>query len=301
MKIVYLSLFVITTLLFSANKTFAQNNQNDKTDKINKDDKSDAESSFKFGISYLSNNVIMGRADTIKTPMLIPEIKYTFSNGIYVLASATYIPNRVSGKLDEGNITAGYDFDITDNLSAETSFSKLFYNKNSTQIGSSISSTVSASLDYDIDGIITPTLGVDYNFVKQGFSNDIFVNAGLSHDFISTGLLNDKDFLVISPSAAVNAGTQNFYDAYLTLKKYKLKSASTAASKSLAKQETKLSRFNLLDYEFSLPIAYKVGVVIIHFTPTYAVSQNKLPANITGSMITKPGIFYFDAGVTVKL
>ncbi|WP_184546437.1 hypothetical protein [Mucilaginibacter sp. FT3.2] len=296
MKIVYLSLLVITALLLSASQSFAQNTSIDKTDK---DDKSAPENSFKFGLSYLSNNVIMGRADTIKTAMLIPDIKYTFSNGIYVLGSVTYIPNRVSGKLDEGNITAGYDFDITDDLSATTSFSKLFYNKNSTQIGSSISSTISASLDYDIGDIITPTIGVDYNFVKQGFKNDIFLNAGLSHDFINTGLLSDDDFLVISPSVTVNAGTQNFYDAYLTLKKYKLKS-KTATSKTLTKQETKLSKFNLLDYEFSLPIAYKIGRLIFHFTPTYAVSQNKLPANITGSMITKPGIFYFDTGVTVK-
>ncbi|QEC75402.1 hypothetical protein [Mucilaginibacter ginsenosidivorax] len=298
MKIIYASLLIPILCLLCAKQIFAQSNPTDKVDKTDKTDKDDKAGSFKFGINYLSNNVIMGRADTIKTPMLIPDIKYTFSNGIYFSGSVTYIPNRITGKLDEGNLTGGYDFDITDNLSAETSFSKLFYNKNSTQIGSSINSTINASLDYDISGIVTPTIGADYNFVSKGFKNDVFVNAGLSHDFITTGIINDDDFLVISPLAEVNGGTQNFYDAYLTQKKYKL-AANT--SKALAKQKARLSKFNLLDYEFSVPMAYKVGVLILHTTPSYAISQNKLPANITGSMINKPGIFYFDIGATIKL
>ena len=218
MKIVYIYLLATAFFLFCANQIFAQVNPADKADKTDKTDKDDKESSFKFGLSYMSNNVIMGRADTIKTPMIMPDIKYTFSNGIYLSGSIIYIPNRITGKLDEGNLTAGYDFDITDDLSAETSFSKLFYNKSSTQIGSSINSTINASLDYDIAGVVTPTVGADYNFVSKGFKNDIFVNAGLSHDFINTGIINGDDFLVISPSVEVNGGTQNFYDAYLTQK-----------------------------------------------------------------------------------
>ncbi|WDF75914.1 hypothetical protein PQ469_18660 [Mucilaginibacter sp. KACC 22773] len=295
MKIACVSLLVTTFLLFCANGIFAQGKPADKVDETKKSEK---EGSFKFGLSYLSNNVVMGRADTIKTPMLITDIKYSFSNGLYLSGSITYIPNRIVDKLDEGNLTAGYDFDITDDLSAETSFSKLFYNKNSTQIGSSINSTINASLDYNIVGIVTPTIGTGYNFVSKGFKNDVFVNAGLSHDFITTGIVNGNDFLVISPLAEMNGGTQNFYDAYLTQKKYKLASNT---SKALAKQEAMLSKFNLLDYEFSVPMAYKTGVFILHASPSYAISQNKLPANITGSMINKPGIFYFDIGATIKL
>lgn len=298
MKIVSASILIAILCLLCANQILAQGNPADKVDKTDKSDKDDKAGAFKFGLSYLNNNVIMGRADTIKTPMLIPDMKYTFSNGVYFSGSVTYIPNRITGKLDEGNLTGGYDFDITDNMSAETSFSKLFYNKNSTQIGSSINSTINASFDYDISDIISPTIGADYNFVSNGFKNDVFVNAGLSHDFITTGIINDDDFLVISPLAEVNAGTQNFYDAYLTQKKYKL-AANTA--KALTKQKTRLSKFNLLDYEFLVPMAYKIGVLILHATPSYAISQNKLPANITGSMINKPGIFYFDIGATIKL
>ena len=46
-----------------------------------------ASSSFKLGVSYLSNSVYMGRTDTVKTPVILPELKYTLKNGIYFSGS----------------------------------------------------------------------------------------------------------------------------------------------------------------------------------------------------------------------
>ncbi len=227
----------------------------------------------------------MGRADTVKTPAILPELKYAFKNGIFISAGADYIPNRTTNKLDGGNLAAGYDFDITDDLTGGISYTKLFYSQNSTQIGSSISSTFSVNLNYDIASIITPSIGVDYNIIKQGFNNDIFVNAGLSHDFAKEGIFADKDIFIISPTATLNAGTQNFYDAYFTLKKYKLtakgEAKETAAEKLVQKRRAQLSEFKMLDYEFSAPVEYKIGVLILSFTPTYAVVENKLPPRVT--------------------
>jgi hypothetical protein len=263
-------------------------------------DKSDKTASFKFGVNYLNNNVFMGRSDTVSTPTILPEIKYTFKNGLFISAGADYIPNRATNKLDEGSFAIGYDYDITTDLSGGVSFTKLFYNPNSTQIGSSISSTFSANLDYNIADIITPTVSVDYNIIRQGFGNDIFVNAGLSHDFAKKGLFSDKDLIILSPTVAVNTGTQNFYDAYLTLKKYKLNAKTAAAEKLTAAQKVKLSKYKLLDYEFSAPLEYKTGPVILSFTPTYAYAENKLPPRITVGMINKPGIFYFETGAALK-
>src|SRR5438067_10446255 len=99
MKIVYVQMLVTIFLLLCANQIFAQESPADKADKTGKTDKEDKGNSFKFGLSYISDNVIMGRADTIKTPMVIPGIKYGFSNGVYFSGAVTYIPNRVTGKL----------------------------------------------------------------------------------------------------------------------------------------------------------------------------------------------------------
>jgi hypothetical protein len=305
MKAIYVPLLFIA-LLFIADKAFAQTDPNDILDKLDQDSKDkvpEKTSSFKVSVDFLSNNVFMGRADTVSTPAILPELKYTFSNGIYLSAGVNYIPNRLTNKLDAGSLALGYDYDITEDLSGSVSFTKLFYSANSTQIGSAITGIVGANLDYDISGIITPTVGLNYNFVKQGFGNDIFVSAGLSHDFAKEGIFGDDDLFIISPAATINSGTQNFYDAYLVTKKYKLtakgQAKEAAAEKLLIKQKEKLSRFSLLDYELSAPVEYKTGKLILSFTPTYAQSENKLPPRITSGMV-KSGIFFFEAGAALK-
>jgi len=262
-------------------------------------------SSLKFGLNYLSNAVLLGRADTIKTPLLEPEIKYTFKAGIYLSGNLNYIPNRLKHRLDGGSLGIGYDYNIGENMSGGVSFTKLFYNSSSTQIGSSISSSLNANLDYDIGDIITPSISVDYNVIKNGFGNDILINTGLTHDFAKEGVFGEDDLIIISPTATVNAGTQNFYDAYFSIKKNNLikkgQSKVAAIKKRIAAQDAKLSQFTLLDYEFSVPVEYKTGALIFSFTPTYALAHNKLPIRLTSAMVnTNGGIFYFQAGVTLK-
>lgn len=305
MKVFYVPLLTLL-LLFAAVKTFAQTTEtedvSDLLDKLEKE-KPEKKASFKIGVNYLSNNVFFGRADTVRTPTILPDIKYTFKNGIFISGSADYIPNRTTHKLDGGSAALGYDFDISDNLSGGVSFTKLFYTANSTQIGSAINSTVNANLLYDISGVITPTLSADYNFLGQGFGHDIFVSGSVSHDFAVDGVFGDKDLFIISPTATFNAGTQNFYDAYFVLKKFKLtavgQALQAAAEKLIPKRKEQLSRFKMLDYEFSAPIEYKVGVLILSFTPTYAIAENKLPPRITKGMVVG-NIFYFETGAALK-
>jgi hypothetical protein len=306
MKIFYVPLLFL--LLFSAGNAFAQTttteDPEDLLDKLETQLKQDKKASFKIGVNYLSNNVFMGRADTIRTPTILPEMKYIFKNGIYLAATANYIPNRVTNKLDGGSAVFGYDFDITDDFTGGASFTKLFYTANSTQIGSAINSTVNANLSYNIADVITPIVSVDYNFLKQDFDHDIFVNAGISHDFAIDGIFGDKDLLIISPSANLNSGTQNFYDAYFILKKYKLTKKALAleqaAESLIIKREDQLSKFKLLDYELSAPVEYKTGVLILSFTPTYAIAENKLPSRVTKGMVPGSGIFYFEVGAALK-
>ncbi len=290
MKNFYASIIALI-LLFTISKSYAQTASSNKEEK---------ESSFKIGINYLNNNVTMGRADTITTPAILPELRYTFKNGIFISGSATYIPNRLTNKLDGESFTAGYDYDITENMSGGVSFAKQFYSAKSTQISSSISSTLSANFNYDIAGIITPAISADYSFIKDGFGNDIFVNLGISHNFAMQNVFGDNDLLIISPNTAINTGTQNFYDAYLIGKQFGKKAKSAAAQAQTAKQKAKLSKFKLLDFELSAPIEYKIGLLTLNFTPTYAVAENKLPARITKGFVNALGIFFFETGASLK-
>ncbi len=264
------------------------------------DFKSIKKASLKVGLNYLNNSVYLGRADTVNTPLIEPNLKYTFANGIYFSGNVQIVPNRKTNKLDGGSISAGYDYDIGNNCSGSLSFTQLFYSATSTQIGSSIGSTINANIDYDISDVITPSLSIDYNILKQGFGSDVMVNFGISHDFAQESIFAGDDIGLISPTATVNAGTQNFYSAFLTLKKYKLPKAGKA-QKLLSAQDAKLAKFQLLDFEFAAPIEYKTGPVLFSFTPTYAFAENKLPASITKGMVsTQSGLFFFEIGASVK-
>lgn len=296
--------FLLTVLLLLfAFSAFSQTGTLPGADdtKTKPDDKStDVTSSFKFGVSYISNDVFMGRSDTVTTPMIVPEVKYSFKNGIYFSGALNFLPTKPKQKLDGGDVAAGYDLDITDDLSFGTSFTKLFYSASSTQIGSSISSTFNATFTYDIGTIVSPSVGFDYNINKGGINNDEFVTAGLSHDFIVEGVFGTTDLLLISPTATVNTGTQNFYDGYLNRKKYRSQVRTTRETELLNQYVNQLGNFELLDFELSVPIEYKSGHFIFQLIPTYAIVQNQIPLVIANKLSDAPGIFYVEAGASLK-
>jgi len=258
---------------------------------------------LRIGIDYTSNNVFMGRTDTVKTPVISPAIKYSFKSGVFISAGLDILPKQKKSKLDGGNLELGYDFDITDNLSGGVSYTKLFYATNSTQVSSSVSSTLNGNFDYNIADIVTALLSFDYNVNKAGINDDAVLNLGLSHDFIAEGVFGDKDIVLISPSVVTNMGTQNFYDGYLVKKKFKNAKLNAAETKLFASYAADLSQFKTLDYEFSLPIEYKNGPFIFHITPSYAQAENQFQSaairNLLG-LSSQSNVFYVELGVALK-
>ncbi|MBB5636316.1 hypothetical protein HDE68_002204 [Pedobacter cryoconitis] len=293
-KSVYKPLFTLF-LVFYALCSFAQSDP-----AVNSSKRDEQKPSLKFGVNYLNNSVFMGRSDTARTPVITPGIRYTFKSGIYVAGSLDYLLNSKNAKLTSGDLAAGYDFDLTDNLDGAISFTKSFYNPKSTQIASSQSATINASFNYDLNDIITPSISADYGFNKQGFKNDIFLSAGISHAFMLADLFNIKDQLTISPTVILNTGTQNFYDSYLVNKKLKNTAKNTAQSKLTAIQKQDLEKFRLLDYEFSIPVEYKLNHFIFTLTPTYSRAQNKLPGNISSGLSDKTNLFNLETGIALK-
>jgi hypothetical protein len=260
-------------------------------------------SSFKIGVNYVSDNVFMGRADSITTPILVPEIKYTLKSGIYFSGRLNIIPGRKKNKVDGGDLSLGWDFDITDNLSGGVSYSKPFYSTTSTQISSAVSSTFNGNLSYDLGDIITPSFSIDYNINKQGIAGDVLINIGLTHDFIAEGIFGNKDILLVSPTVATNSGTQNFYDGYIVYRKLKNAKKDAAETKLISAYTAQLSQYKTLDYEFSLPVEYKTGALILQFTPVYAVAENQFTSAAivkTLGLSSQTSVFYFDLGVSLK-
>ena len=259
-----------------------------------------AKSTFKFGVNYSSNNVFMGRTDSVRVPAILPTLKYTFKSGIYLSGALDILPNNKNKKLDGGDLAVGYDFDITDDFTGGVSFTKLFYSSKSTQVAAASTASVNANFSYDIGDIITPAISADYSFNKQGITDDKFVNFSLSHDLIFLGIFGDVDLILVSPTVSANTGTQNFYLAYITKKQLKTAKANALENAIIAKYTAQLGKFELLDYEASIPFEYKYKHFIFQFTPTYAVVKNELPKGIETRIASLPSVFYFETGVSLK-
>ena len=292
----YKNLLVLLFLGISFNSYCQKVTDSTATDTVKT--KSTQKASFKIGADYLNNNVFMGRTGLTTTPIISPDIKYTFKPGIYVSGDMDILPDNKKNKLDGGNLTAGYDFDITDDFSGGVSYSKMFYNPNSTLIGSSITNTFSADFDYEIGDIITPSVSANYS-LNSGANADIFINGGVSHDFIVIKPFANNDDLIISPTVAINLGTQNFYDAYIKKKVFKSKKVGAA----VATFESNLGKFETLDYEFSVPLDYKIGHVVFMFIPTYAVVQNGFKSAAVAKAVglsNNNDIVYFETGLSLK-
>ncbi len=295
-NLLYKNLLVLLFLGISFNSYCQKVTDSTATDTVKA--KSTKKSSFKIGADYLNNNVFMGRTGLTTTPIISPDIKYTFKPEIYISGGMDILPDNKKNKVDGGNLTAGYDFDITDDFSGGISYSKMFYNPNSTLIGSSITNTFSADFDYEIGDIITPSISANYS-LNSGANADIFINGGISHDFIAVKPFANNDDLIISPTVAINLGTQNFYDAYIKKKVFKSKKVGAA----VAAFESNLGKFEALDYEFSVPLEYKIGHLMFEFIPTYAVVQNGFKSAAVAKAVglsNNNDIVYFETGLSLK-
>lgn len=266
-----------------------------QTTKPHNDKVDNDKAGLSISLNYLSNSVYLGRADSVRTSLITPKLKYTFEAGIYLSAGIDLIPGRRKNKVDGGELALGWDYDITDDLSGGLSYTHYFYASTSTQVASAVAGAFNAFIAYDIAGIITPTLSADYNINKQGIAADAFINIGLSHDFN----FGSNDEWQVSPSVEANTGTQNFYNGYVTERKRK----GAAATTTLQTYQAELRQYKLLDYEFSLPVQYSAGNFTASFTPAYALAQNQFKSAAVVKALglsSQAAVFYFDIGLALK-
>jgi hypothetical protein len=274
--------FILMSLVVLSQSLTAQNSVDTKSvssvifreDSIQVD-KSDLtevkKSHFETGISYLNNDVYLGRKDSSVLPYFIPVLSYYDKSGLYFSAYVNYLKNSEESRIDLVTLEAGYIFS-SGNYDGQVNVSKFFYNSQSTNVASEIQAAVGFQNGYDF-GIIKPSLEVNLNF---GSKIDYMGSFSLQHSY--SGFQNKLEF---TPTITVNGGTQNFYDSYYKNKRYsnskgKGQNGGAIVTGSLADPAS----FKLLDYEASVPFSYTMKKLVINFTPTYAVPLNPATINI---------------------
>ena len=257
----------------------------------------------KVEIGFINNNVYLGRKDSLATPYITPQLGYYHKSGLYANVLASYLVEPGHQRFDLFAIEAGYMHKFGD-FEMQITGSKFFYDSNSYNVQSEIKETIAAAFSYDWK-IITPVIDGTIVF---GQTTDYAASFGLEHSFFAA-----KNNLEIILSAAANASTQNYYNAYYKFRKYKVLEKILAArgiEENINAAIADAKRFKLLDYELSLPITYSLKKVTFSIDPVYAIAIN--PASITftaklpNQTLTKKykeklsNTFFFQAGISYK-
>lgn len=254
------------------------------------------ESYFKFAIDYLSNAVYYGRKDSFALPYITPAISYHDKSGLYIEGSLSYLAGTGS-QVDAGSLTAGYEFSsLNEKISGDVYASKFFVNNSSYSVRGEVNAATGGSLYYNT-GPLTLNSGLDVSFSSK---TDIALNFGLSHLFE----FGDGHWS-LTPSAIVNAGTQNFYQNYLTNRKYSLKRKRRIIQNSGTIKVIVINKsFSVLDYELSVPLNYASHKWGLFFTPTFSIPESTIKYSLNNGATYRTenlsNTFYVEIGGYIK-
>jgi hypothetical protein len=150
----------------------------------------------------------------------------------------------------------GVNFNLAKKLTTDVSYSHSFYPSNSPLLQAANADNASVSLSYQ--GWVNTGLTGDYAFGK---TNDAFVTAIISKQ-VNLFSIGKKDIVTITPSADIVGGSQHFYQTYLKEKKIRdsvlglLPVPVFGQPNSNHTDTVMTTAFNVLSYNFKLPLAY---------------------------------------------
>ncbi|MBL7739276.1 MAG: hypothetical protein JNK14_08645 [Chitinophagaceae bacterium] len=256
------------------------------------------------GVNYISNTVFAGRKDSVAVPYLSPSISYSHKSGVFAKGSLSYLTSAKESRIDLYTLTAGYVYS-KNNFIAGVDATKYFFNSSSTNVRSGMSGYAALFTGYNFKDIFTTYVD---GMVIFGPASDFILGLELNHPFYAA-----HDRLKITPTIYTNFGTQNYYNEYYSTKRsgsgggggYGNGNGGPGGSGST--ETTTLSvvesaKFQLLDYEFSLPVSYTYKQLTVFCTPVLAIPVH--PSLITsGGQTTREELsntFFWSAGIGYK-
>ncbi|MGX5816623.1 hypothetical protein ACWKWU_00410 [Chitinophaga lutea] len=208
------------------------------------------------GVTYASNASYYGQLPEEAMPYVALSASVRIPAGFYITGLG-YRLLKDSGRIVSAMAAgAGFAFPISKKLEADLSYTHTFYPANSPFLQAS--SPDNASLALTHTGWLTTGLRGDYNF---GDEQDVFASLSLEKQINLGSLAKGKDLITLTPSAEVTAGTQHFYETYTTQKRYRdsLLGLPLPVPVPIGETETRtrsVTNFNLLSYNFKVPLAY---------------------------------------------
>jgi hypothetical protein len=231
-------------------------------------------STFTIGAVYANNASYYGQKAVDKTPYIAAATTYRFKFGLYFTGLAYKLLNDTTSSISAGNLGAGVNFNLSKKLAADISYNHNFYPSLSPFLQAGNADNANLSLTYQC--WLAIKLSGDYAFGK---TTDGFATGGISK-MISLFSITKKDVVTIEPSADVVAGTQRFYNTYVTQQKLRDSllgiipilgwnpSGGTTTTVSA-------TSFDIISYNFKLPLAYNRSNYLLEVAYQLSLLSNK--------------------------
>jgi hypothetical protein len=227
-------------------------------------DSASSKSTLTLAAVYSNNASYYGQRAVETIPYVAVAANYQVTPGLYFTGQTYKLLNDKNSTFSAGSLGAGVNFKLTKNLTTDLSYSHSFYTANSPLLQAA--NADNASIAFSYNNRITASITGDYAF---GQVNDAFVTAAFSKQ-ISLFSISKKDVVTITPSADVVAGTQHFYQTYIKEKKIRDSILRILPLPALGRPNSNrhtdsvmTTAFNLLSYNFKLPLDYNRGNYVI--------------------------------------
>ena len=267
----FIALIVFTTISYSQEDSLAKK-----------------ESSFKIGLFYNSNLNYYGRTDSLRSSGIFPLGEFWFNKYVYISAAPVFVNNAVYSMKYAGSvITLGYyKKNKSEKFLTHLYFTKPLYESRSQLVQSALKAQATANFSA-LNKYININFGGD---IKLSDKLDYGLTAGFDHLYKKE--FADRLFLFLNPTATVNAGTQQFTNTYF-------KKSNFLLFPGVEQQVTEeVNKFNILSYEFSMPVILMKNKFQLIVNPAYVIPQNLIIVENRPDLSERgKEMFYITAGV----
>lgn len=240
---------------------------------------------FVIGATYNSAMNYYGRVDSLKSTGFYPYLGITFKNGLFLNSTFVFTSNTLSTDYAATLLTGGYNYkNKKGSWVATLSGSYYLYEDQSELVQSAVKAEGNFSIG-NLNKVINTTVGVNTKYSNQ---YDFGAQASLDHVVRIEHPFGNNDVIVIDPTTAVYAGTQNFTKTYYEKRNFLILPLPDQQVTENSK------RFNILSYELSVPIIYGIGKFNLVFNPAYVLPQNVITVPGQPSLSERAeNLFYF--------
>lgn len=246
---------------------------------------------FKLSLNYNSHLNYYGRTDSLRSSGLFPMGEIWIKERFYINAAPVFANNSSTGFEYAGTVAAiGVQIGSGTDWAGNVYLIKPFYKEESGLVQSALKAQTGFLLS-KLSSFVNVTAGADMKFSNK---TDVGLTGGLDHTFRIQ--LDEKSAMIIDPSAYVYAGTQQFTNTYY-------KQNNFLFFPGLEQEVTEsVKKFNVLSYEFTLPVIFATEKFQVSLTPAYVLPQNLIKVEGRPDLSERgQNLFYFTTGIKMIL